>query len=364
MKKILLCAAAILILTGITTAADKEIGEIVSINSTSKEVIVNSKSGTDLKMGELLEIRTESGKIILEATFPMMTTSKCRIRGKGKLSELSPGMTVYRFSKDAVIKNEPEGKSGEIKTIGNIEMVKIPGGTFQMGSDESYDERPLHKVTLDGFLIGKYEVTQKQYEEIMGVNPSNFAVTGPDLASMPVEQVRWEDAVEFCNKLSEKNGLKPYYKYVIEKGFFSDNITVTILGGNGFRLPTEAEWEYACRGGSSTKYYWGDKMDGGFCWYSDNSGGQTNPVGRKKPNAFGLYDMSGNVWEWCTDWYDENYYQNSTSKNPDGALKGSDRSLRGGSWNNSGFGHRSACRGWLYPGANAGDGGFRVVISR
>jgi formylglycine-generating enzyme required for sulfatase activity len=163
---------------------------------------------------------------------------------------------------------------------------------------------------------------QQQYREIMGNNPSCFV---GDIR--PVEQVTWYDAVEFCNRLSEKNGLKPYYK--IEKGVFSTN--VTILGGDGFRLPSEAEWEYACRGGTTTAYYWGNKIDGAYCWYTGNSSERTYIIGMKKPNAFGLYDITGNVYEWCWDWYDKSYYKNSPFKDPQGPDKGRYRVRRGGS---------------------------------
>ncbi len=333
MNRLLLCAATLLFLTGITTGAGIEIGEIVSINSASKEIIVNVKSGTDLKMGELLEIQTGSGKIIIDVTFPMLTTSKCKIKGKGELSDLIKGMRVYRYSKDTDIKEEKVGKAVETKTIGNIEMVKLPGGTFQMGSDELDNEKPVHKVTLDAFWIGKYEVTQKQYREVMGKNPSYHRGS----ANLPVEQVSWVDAVEFCKAFSEKYNVKA-------------------------RLPSEAEWEYACRAGTSTKYYWGDDENGDFYWYGENSDGITHPVGQKKPNAFGLYDISGNVMEWCTDWFDGNYYEKSPSKSPKGAPSGSYRVLRGGSFGNVGEYLRSSARYWYDP--NRGGSGFRIVVAR
>ena len=334
MKRILLIAGVVLLLAGITSGAGKEIGEIASINSAGKEIIINVKSGTNLNMGDLLEIETENGKIILDVTFPMLTTSKCKIKGKGKLSGLSKGMTVYRYSKDIENKDELAGKAGETKTIGNIEMVNLPGGTFEMGSNELIDEKPLHKVTVDDFWIGKYEVTQKQYEEIMGANPGYFK--GDNL---PVELVSWNDAVEFCKKFSEKYNVKA-------------------------RLPYEAEWEYACRGGTSTKYYWGNEVNGDFCWYSGNSDSNTHEVGSKKPNAFGLYDMSGNVSEWCSDWYGESYYKSSPLKNPTGALGGRDRVLRGGFIYDKSNHLRSSFRFRHNPGYSSTSSGFRVVVSR
>lgn len=225
-------------------------------------------------------------------------------------------------------------KAVETTIIGNIEMVKLPGGTFQMGSNESDNEKPVHKVTVDAFSIGKYEVTQSQYEEVMGTNPSKFRG-----GSLPVEQVSWDDAMEFCKKFSEKYNVNA-------------------------RLPYEAEWEYACRAGTSTKYYWGDELNADFHWYDVNSDSKTYPVGQKKPNAFGLYDMSGNVWEWCIDWYSDSYYKSSSSKNPMGAPGGSDRIMRGGSWYVCGDCLRSSYRGWAEPGERSFHDGFRIVVTR
>jgi formylglycine-generating enzyme required for sulfatase activity len=204
-------------------------------------------------------------------------------------------------------------------------MVYIQGGSFQMGSPESEsgrddDEGPVHTVDLDGFLMGKFEVTQEQYQAIMGTNPSNFKG-----ATNPVEQVSWEDAQDFCRKISSKTG-------------------------RTFRLPTEAEWEFACRAGSRTRFCFGDS-DGGlgdYAWYDGNSGSTTHPVGGKKPNDWGLYDMHGNVWEWCSDWFGS--YSSGTQRNPTGASSGSDRVFRGGSWNYSARDCRSAYRGRSEPG--------------
>jgi len=333
MKRILLCVCSILLLTGNTTGVEKEVGVIGNIDTTKKEIIVNNRSGTNLNMGDLLEIQSEKGKIIIEVSFPMMTTSRCKIKNKGKLSELSKGMTVYRYSKDDEPAEET-GKAGNIKKIGNIEMIMLEGGTFQMGSDMSDDEKPVHSVTIDQFWIGKYEVTQKQYEEIMGTNPSKFKED-----NLPVEQVSWNDAIEFCKKFSKKYKVKA-------------------------RLPYEAEWEYACKAGTSTKYYWGNEMNGDYCWYDKNSDSKTHPVGQKKPNAFGLYDMSGNVSEWCADLYDADYYKESPSKNPTGAQNGNLRVLRGESWYDISLGLRSSGRFRWLPEVRFYNYGFRVVVAR
>jgi len=200
-------------------------------------------------------------------------------------------------------------------------MVFVQGGTFQMGSNNgSSDEKPVHSVTVSDFYIGKYEVTRKEWKEIMGTNPSNWK--GDNL---PVEKVSWYDAVEFCNKKSREDGLTPCYSGS------GKNITCN-FSANGYRLPTEAEWEYAARGGNKSKGYTysGSNTVDNVAWYDGNSGSETHPAGTKQPNELGIYDMSGNVWEWCWDW--KGSYGSSSQTNPTGASNGSRRMRRGGSW--------------------------------
>jgi len=261
----------------------------------------------------------------------------------------------------ADLKKKGDYKTGKTATFGHMEFVLVTDGTFTMGSPESEAERGTdekqHTVTVSPFWIGKYEVTQKQYEDVMGTNPSSFK--GDNL---PVEDVSWYDVVEYCNKMSEKYGLKLYYN--VDKNRKdpgntnkNDNIkwTVTIAGGNGFRLPTEAEWEYACRAGTTTAFCYGYKLDSsmanfdGNCPYNSGKGTyreKTTVVGSFKPNAWGLYDMHGDVWEWCWDWYDSDYYSKSPAKDPEGADGGEYRVLRGGSWFNNGYSLRSAFRNY------------------
>ena len=201
------------------------------------------------------------------------------------------------------------------------QIVFVQGGSFMMGSN-NLDEKPIHKVTLSNFYIGKYQVTQAQWKAIMGNNPSYFK--GNEL---PVEQVSWENVQEFIKKLNAKTGLK-------------------------YRLPTEAEWEYAARGGKLSKgykYSGSDNLDE-VAWHDDNSGNKTHPVSQKKPNELGLFDMSGNVWEWCQDWYGSEYYKNSPEINPTGPATGSYRVNRGGSWIFDADRCRVSRRGYSTPG--------------
>ena len=240
---------------------------------------------------------------------------------------------------------------GKLNSISNksIDMVYVEGGTFQMGSnsEEGNREKPIHSVTLSSFHIGKYEITQKQWTELMGSNPSRFK--GDNL---PVESISWYQAVEFCNKLSQKEGLTPAYT------INGRNVTCN-WDANGYRLPTEAEWEFAARGGNKSKgfvYAGSDNIDE-VAWYESNSGSKTQAVGTKKANELGIYDMSGNVWEWCWDWYGS--YQ-SSANNPTGA-SGTKRVLRGGSWSYDARYCRGAFRRSYCPDNGGYNYGFRVA---
>ncbi len=209
-----------------------------------------------------------------------------------------------------------------------IEMVFVAGGTFNMGAaatdtEADTDERPVHSVTLSSYYIGKYEVTQAQWEAVMDENPSGFQA-GPDAPSRPVEQITWYDAVTFCNELSIDSNLTPYYNIINET-----EVTVN-PDANGYRLPTEAEWEYAARGGALSESYLfsGSSNIDEVAWYISNSESKTQPVGEKQANELGIYDMSGNVWEWCWDRYGN--YEGDAQTNPVGATSGLYRVRRGG----------------------------------
>jgi len=227
-----------------------------------------------------------------------------------------------------------------------MKMVVIPAGEFLMGSpasdpDAIDDEKPQHRVRITRpFYLGVYAVTQAEYKRVMRKKPSYFQGD----PNRPVEQVTWEHAQEFCGKLSALSEEK--------------------VAGHVYRLPTEAEWEYACRAGSTTRYSFGDSAEtlGDYAWWDENSDVTTHPVGRKKPNAWGLHDMHGNVWEWCADWYGGDYYSQSPPSDPNGPSFGASRVLRGGSWGlflPDGF--RCAFRCYLDPVDRHVTFGFRVA---
>ena len=239
----------------------------------------------------------------------------------------------------------------EITNSIGMKLVLIPKGTFMMGSpieeEGAENNEKQHQVTIGkDYYLGVTEVTQGQYEKVMGTNPSYFqtrVIRKSDSSMYPVEQVSWEDAVEFCKKLSELPEEKK--------------------AGRVYRLPTEAEWEYACRAGSKTAYSFGadSKTLGDYAWFGGNSGQQTHPVGEKKANAWGLYDMHGNVWEWCSDWY--GVYPMGSVSDPSGPSEGSVRVYRGGCWSGGAAFCRSAVRLWFVPSNRIDDYGFRVALS-
>jgi formylglycine-generating enzyme required for sulfatase activity len=214
------------------------------------------------------------------------------------------------------------------------EMVFIEGGTFKMGSEAGYsDEKPVHMVNLSSFRMAKFEVTQVQWKAVMGSNPSSFS--GCD--NCPVESVSWNDVQQYLQKLNAQTG-------------------------KSYRLPTEAEWEYAAKGGKASQGYTysGSNNVEIVAWYYNNSSNSTHEVGTKQPNELGIYDMTGNVSEWCSDWCDN--YTSYSVTNPTGASTGYDRALRGGCWNDSANLNRMTFRGRCGPGIYGFKSGFRLVL--
>jgi sulfatase modifying factor 1 len=311
------------------------------------------------EVGVTFQVAPSDAEIMIDGeSFPHNRTKKLSI-GKHRVKvqeknyvtydeyiEVSTAMTLFQI---------------ELKYDIASNMVKIEGGIFKMGSnDELYgNTKPIHSVTVGSFYIGKTEVTQELWESVMGNNPSKLKGD-----QRPVEQVSWYDVIEFCNRLSEKENLKKAYSGS------GDNI-ICDYNSNGYRLPTEAEWEFAARGGNKSKgykYSGSNNLDEvGWSLAYDSSGNLhpsgTSKVGTKLANELGVYDMSGNVWEWCWDWYGD--YQSGSQTNPSGPSAGYVRVLRGGSWFNSAEDCRVAYRDFSGPdGRDYYDYGFRLARTK
>jgi len=305
----------------------------------------DNKAGNEIKYAQKKKQEAEENKreedAMLREEERKQKIAQHIARGRQYISNEKYNQAIEEFEKAITL-----GATGEVerllaetkKKYGN--MVLIPAGEFTMGSDSGEsDEKPPHRVYLDAYWIDKYEVTFEQYDKFCeATGRSKPSDSGWGRGNRPVINVSWNDAVS-------------YAKWA------------------GKRLPTEAEWEKACRAGSTSKYCYGnsESMLGDYAWYSSNSGSKTHPVGQKKPNAWGIYDMHGNVWEWCSDWYDSGYYKVAAgfqpAKNPKGPNSGSVRVLRGGSWDFDAYNCRSSFRGWNTPDLRYFIGGFRCAAS-
>ncbi len=264
---------------------------------------------------------------------------------EGQTAGISGSLTSSTSSSSAnTLSSSGSSLSGNALTIPvkngiNIEMVKVEAGSFDMGATPEMenpweDEKPVHRVTLtNNYYVGKYEITQALWQAVMGSNPSHFKGD-----ALPVEQVSWKDCQKFITKLNR-------------------------LTGKNFRLPTEAEWEYAARGGNKSRgyRYSGSNTIDDVAWYENDALSQTHPVGTKQPNELEIYDMTGNVMEWCQDWYGS--YSSSPQVNPTGAASGSYRVVRGGGWSDSARGCRTSDRNLTSPGGRFSNLGLRLVLS-
>jgi formylglycine-generating enzyme required for sulfatase activity len=324
---------------------DGELGRELGLNGI---ILVRAEFEID-KSGKPINIFTkashpriaEEAKNILKSLPDMRPATQ---RGRAVAVKLANQFSVDLSKLKEQAKEKPKSLPSSIYRLLK-DIVYVRGGTFTMGctseqNDCEDDEKPAHPVTLSSFNMGKYEVTQSQWQAVMGSNPSSFKGCG----ECPVDKVSWNDIQEFIRKLQK-------------------------LTGKRFRLPTEAEWEFAARGGTRSRgyqYAGGDNLNS-VAWFEDNSNQKTHPVGQKAPgqkapNELGLYDMSGNVWEWCNDWHGG--YDNSPSTNPKGPSSGAYRVLRGGSWDDSAPYCRVAFRYYDVPSGRDYRHGFRVVLSQ
>ncbi|MCX4292288.1 MAG: SUMF1/EgtB/PvdO family nonheme iron enzyme [Odoribacter sp.] len=338
---------------------NSKLSDTLRVCQYGKGLIVSQQNYFVPRAGKTISVEVKGG-IEYGVTIPSAFQSWIASAGgtSSSLSDVTP--KTYRFAVSELEGNEE--REGYIVFSGNsltdtvyiyqggdftetikgvsFDMLYVEGGTFMMGAteeqgDDAYDsEKPVHSVTLSDYYIGKFEVTQGLWKAIMdNNNPSNFQ-NGDDY---PMYYVNWEEAQEFCKKLSQ-------------------------LTGKTYVLPTEAQWEYAARGGVKSRgyKYSGSNTIGNVAWYGDNSSSSTHPVATKQPNELGLYDMSGNVWEWCSDWY--GYYSSESQSNPTGPSTGSYRVVRGGSWHDFARRCRVSHRNGINRSLRGSNYGFRVVL--
>ena len=331
---------AIIIALIILSAANLPAAEVKNVQS--------SQVGNRVQFTYDLTGEEREAEVTVNLTVPGGDRKAADLHLEGDVGKVRPGRGKVIWWN--VLQDFPRGLNSEIAweiTAGGqsfadvatgMEFVFVKGGCYEMGDtfgDGRPDEKPVHNVCVNDFYMGKYEVTQGQWQAVMGSNPSKFNNCG---ANCPVEQVSWNDTQDFIGRLNGKTG-------------------------KNYRLPTEAEWEYAARsGGKREKYASGDDLDRD-AWYSSNPGPRTHSEGTKAPNGLGLFDMSGNVWERCQDWYGEKYYNESTKDNPRGPSSGQYRVLRGGAWDNTPESVRAATRDGFEPANRSYSYGFRLSLS-
>ncbi len=286
--------------------------------------------------------------------------------GAGLLACSGEAITVVERKPQPEVVTEEEPRLPDVVDTGpptlppelRPEMVEIPAGVFMMGSPEGEERRrdvegPMHQVRISAFECMRYLVTRRFYLEVMGKDPG---WPERDADERPVNKITWYDAIEFCNRLSERERLTPCYRRD------GDGDTVTWdYGADGYRLLTEAEWEYACRAGTTTRWSFGGDEEEleEYAWFSSNSDSRPQPVGKKKPNPWGFHDMHGNVFEWCWDWFEP--YSEDPQVDPVGPLEGRYRVLRGGAFGYGAWDLRSAGRDWSRPELRDRSFGFRCA---
>ncbi len=308
---------------------------LVETSDTKKETLVDKTNITNKN-----EVEKTNPNVKKQQAKPVNKQKNKNIKSKSPRLKLYMNISAVILVMAAVlffILSDKPSKSSKPKYP---KMVFIKGGTFQMGSNKYNDEKPIHSVRVSDFYIGKYEVTFAQYDAFCeATNRKKPDDEGWGRGNRPVINVSWNDAVAYCKWLSQKTG----YEY---------------------RLPTEAEWEYAAGGGSTHQKWAGTDNESllrSYAWYGANSNGKTHPIGGKQPNKLGLHDMSGNVWEWCSDWYSGYYYSKGPSSNPQGPKSGSFRVYRGGSWNDYATNCHVPYCNYYTPTHRSYDLGFRVV---
>jgi formylglycine-generating enzyme required for sulfatase activity len=325
-------------------------------------------NGTQILSGVIGKVGTRINISVSLYTYPDLIQlpggASLRVANKDELFDKVPELVQSMQSTIGSGGTNTANRTTTAQTVVPANMVRVEGGTFQMGNPsggENY-ERPVHTVNIKSFYMGKYEVTQKEWREIMGTTvrqqrdmmDRSWFLPGEG-NNYPIYYVNWYEAVEYCNKLSIKEGLTPVYSG-------SGGSITCDWNANGYRLPTEAEWEFAAKGGikdSSSNKYSGGNNAVTVAWYDGNSRDSTHLVGTKVANSLGIYDMSGNVFEWCWDWYGD--YSSGSQTDPRGSSSGTYRVLRGGGWYSSNSYVRSAYRGVGSPSDRYMDVGFRVV---
>ena len=354
----------------------ENLGKPIAIRKGPHKLLV-TRDGFEVKTDAFL-IRRGEEKILEVSYTPNVPPAG---RSEPSPSDASPTASTPAAGRKAIVKTEPSALASSdpeyITTrTGQIKLKRIPAGTFLMGSpydgnDAENDAKPQHHVRITRpFYLGVYEVTQAQYEAVTGDNPSWFSangggkdqVAGRSTDRHPVENVSWFDAVKFCNKLDdEMEGQAVFYE------INGDDVRVPKWSQTGYRLPTEAEWEYACRANAPTVTRFSSGNDaaslGAFAWHAGNSGKKTHPVGEKRANGFGLFDIHGNVWELCWDGYSNSYYKESNEDDPQGPDGAPTRICRGGGWTtNARLAHTSRRAGDAKPSQRSNHGGFRVAL--